>query len=65
MSETVRDQSNRDYVTLIIRLLVTSDGDLLHGEAMSVDQIALGRFRDWDGLTAMVRAWLIRRNRAS
>ena len=46
------------YVSVILRLLLGSRGELEHGELVDTDGTLRGRFRDWDGLTALLRAWL-------
>ena len=53
------------YVTVILRLLVGRQGRLAQGDVVDVDGQVHGHFKDWNGLTRVVRAWLASRDEHS
>jgi hypothetical protein len=64
-SPQVDEDIGRDYVTVIVRMVVAPTGALIQGEVISLDNELVGRFRDWEGAVAVIRAWLARRQRSS
>ncbi len=50
--------ADRSYVTVILRLLLGRQGGLEQGEVVDIDGNSHGRFKDWNGLTRALRAWL-------
>lgn len=49
--------SNRQYVIVILRLLLDEGSQLVHGEVVDEQGQLHGRFRDWRGMGAAVRKW--------
>ncbi len=53
MPEHLSDVHN---IALIVRLVVTKDGRLVHGEILDANEQCRGRFRAWSELAAALRA---------
>ena len=51
----------RRQLTVVVSIVVASDGRLLYGTIIDVDQGIHGRFADWTGLADGVREWLAER----
>jgi hypothetical protein len=53
--------AERQYITLILRLLLDPAGNLVHGEVGAVErEMDWIRFTGSDGLQAAIEAWLAR-----
>jgi hypothetical protein len=50
--------ADRRQLVVILRLVAATTGRLLYGEVIDVETGPTGRFADWRGMTAAVRAWL-------
>jgi hypothetical protein len=48
----------KQYVTVIVRLLLGLGGELVNGEVAGVDGCPGKRFVDWDDLVPTIQAWL-------
>ena len=53
MPEQLSDVHN---IALIVRLVVTKNGRLVHGEILDANEQCRGRFRAWNELAAALRA---------
>ena len=53
MPEHLSDVHN---IALIVRLVVTKDGRLVHGEILDANEQCRGRFRAWHELAAALQA---------
>jgi hypothetical protein len=52
------DLTNSHYVTLILRLLLDTEGHLLRGELADIEGMTIGRFADRQGLKEALRPFL-------
>jgi len=50
--------ANKRYVTLILRLMLNHDGQLIQGELVDTTDTVLGRFVGVAGLNQAVQDWL-------
>lgn len=55
--------SNRRYATIILRLQLDQDGQLIQGELVDADGTRQHYFIGWRGLSQSVRVWLHRQQR--
>ena len=49
--------SQKQQVTVILRMLLDEQGMLVHGDLVDVDGQSRGRFSSWDDLVIMLREW--------
>lgn len=52
-------------VTVILRLVLDAQGDLVRGDLVEVDGSPWRHFTGWQGLTGALQDWLLRRQRAA
>jgi hypothetical protein len=50
--------AHRGLVTVIVRLVLDRDGELLHGEIVDSSYVVRGRFSNWADLTLVLQRWL-------
>jgi hypothetical protein len=52
------DLGEKILLTVILRLVLSRDGELEHGEVVDLEGNVRGRFNRWSGAAAVLRDWI-------
>lgn len=60
MRDSISQNTLSDHrpITFVVRLVVDRRDQLVYGEVVDSEGTTLGRFREWDALPNLLRAWL-------
>ncbi len=50
--------ADKRHITLILRLAIDRDTQLVYGELVNLEGVSIGRFMEWPKFTEVLQAWL-------
>lgn len=50
--------ADQRHTTLILRLAINRDAQLVYGELVNLEGVSIGYFMEWPKLTEVLQAWL-------
>ncbi|HRQ40323.1 MAG TPA: hypothetical protein PLD25_20620 [Chloroflexota bacterium] len=50
--------ADKRHMTLILRLAIDKENQLVHGELVNLRGVVIGRFMEWPKLTQMIQTWI-------
>ena len=50
--------ANKRHITLILRLAIDKDDQLVYGELVDLGGVSIGRFVEWPKLAQVIQTWM-------
>ena len=50
--------ADKRHITLILRLAIDKDDQLVYGELVDLGGVAIGRFVEWPKLAQIIQTWI-------
>ena len=49
--------ADKRHITLILRLAIDKDAQLVYGELVNLEGVSIGHFMEWPKLTEVIQTW--------